>query len=105
MLSHVASESHLATPAAPSHSTISAHFQELKQELHLFNASFTVWLAEKRRALGEDKQAYLKTLADEQGAIDSLLTVDAVEGLKKQYAQLQQKKIQVQQGKSAISSL
>lgn len=85
MLSHKESFTQLSNTAA-----VTAHFNELKGELDSFATHFTKWVQEKKRFLGEDKQAFEKTLQDEQEAVDAL---------RKQYAQLQAKKEHLKQGK------
>lgn len=59
---------------------LSLHFEELKREMSQFGATFSDWVRDKREILTDGKDVFLKTLAEE---------ADAVEGLKKQYAQLQ----------------
>lgn len=46
---------------------ISLHFEELKREIQQFGATFNDWIGEKRRMLTDDKETYLKTLAEEAG--------------------------------------
>lgn len=68
--------------------SISLNFEELQRELQAFNELFGLWTEQRRRALMDDKEAYLRTLAEEQ---------DTVEALKKQYQQLLQQKQHVQE--------
>lgn len=53
--------------ASSSAATISQHFYELKEDIGSFNESFTAWLEDKRRLIHDDKNVYLKTLAEEHG--------------------------------------
>lgn len=46
---------------------ISLHFEELKREMGQFGNSFTDWVSEKRKILTDEKENYLKTLAEEAG--------------------------------------
>lgn len=43
------------------------HLEELKSELNDFGSIFAEWVNSRRVALTADKEAYLKTLAEEQG--------------------------------------
>lgn len=43
------------------------HFEELKAELADFSSVFSAWLGTRRHALTDDKEAFLRTLAEEQG--------------------------------------
>ncbi len=65
---------------------INLHFEELKKEMQQFGLSFNEWINDKKGMLIEGKEMYLKTLQEE---------TDAIEGLKKQYSQLQQKKEEI----------
>lgn len=47
--------------------TISQHFHELKEDIVSFNEAFSIWLGDKRRLIHDDKNVYLKTLAEEHG--------------------------------------
>jgi hypothetical protein len=47
--------------------SISINFEELQRELQAFNELFGLWTEQRRRALMDDKDAYLKTLSEEQG--------------------------------------
>ena len=49
--------------------SISINFEELQRELQAFNELFGLWTEQRRRALMDDKDAYLKTLSEEQGKI------------------------------------
>lgn len=49
--------------------SISSNFEELQRELQAFNELFGLWTEQRRRALLEDKDAYLKTLSEEHGTI------------------------------------
>lgn len=71
--------------------TMTDHFEELKRELDGFNGLFGEWKDQKWRALTSDKEAYQRTLAEEQ---------ETVEALKKQAAQLAQKKQSLSIGKN-----
>lgn len=46
---------------------LSLHFEELKKEMTQFGQSFNDWVGEKRRILTDDKENFLKTLAEEAG--------------------------------------
>lgn len=46
---------------------LSLHFEELKKEMSQFGQSFNDWVEEKRRILTDDKENFLKTLAEEAG--------------------------------------
>ena len=46
---------------------LSLHFEELKKEMTQFGQSFNDWVGEKRRILTDDKENFLKTLAEESG--------------------------------------
>lgn len=46
---------------------LSLHFDELKREMSQFGAIFNEWIAEKRKILTDDKENFLKTLAEEAG--------------------------------------
>ena len=46
---------------------LSLHFEELKKEMGQFGQSFNDWVGEKRRILTDDKENFLKTLAEEAG--------------------------------------
>jgi DNA-binding SARP family transcriptional activator len=46
---------------------LSLHFEELKKEMTHFGQSFNDWVTEKRRILTDDKENFLKTLAEEAG--------------------------------------
>lgn len=46
---------------------LSLHFEELKREMSDFGATFNDWIADKRRVLTDDKENFLKTLAEEAG--------------------------------------
>lgn len=77
---------HAANAANP----VSAHFDELKRDITSFLALFNQWIDERRRTLTDDKEMYLKTLAEER---------DTVEALKRQHQQLVAKKQQISQGR------
>lgn len=49
--------------------SISINFEELQRELQAFNELFGLWTEQRRRALMDDKDAYLKTLSEEQGKL------------------------------------
>ena len=53
--------------SSSSAATISQHFYEMKEDIVSFNESFTAWLEDKRRLIHDDKNVYLKTLAEEHG--------------------------------------
>lgn len=46
---------------------LSLHFDELKKEMGAFGQSFNDWVADKRRILTDDKENFIKTLAEESG--------------------------------------
>lgn len=46
---------------------LSLHFEELKKEMGQFGQAFNDWVGDKRRILTDDKENYLKTLAEEAG--------------------------------------
>lgn len=46
---------------------LSLHFEELKREMAQFGATFNDWIGEKRKVLTDDKENFLKTLAEEAG--------------------------------------
>lgn len=58
----------MATAAA----SIFQNFEELQRELQAFNELFSLWTEQRRRALMDDKEAYLKTLSEEQGILSRL---------------------------------
>lgn len=58
---------------------VQAHFDQVKSELTDFGRLFEQWASSRRQALVEDKQAYERTLAEEN---------DLVEALKKQLTSL-----------------
>lgn len=56
-----------------SSSGITGHFDELKREISAFHAAFDQWLASRQQVMTVDKQAFLKTLDEEQGNNQLLL--------------------------------
>jgi predicted CopG family antitoxin len=48
-------------------SIVTSHFEELKKELDSFSDLFSQWTEQRRRVVLDDKEAYLRTLAEEQG--------------------------------------
>ena len=50
---------------------LTLNFDELKKEMDQFGQVFGEWVADKRRILTDDKENYLKTLAEETGKITS----------------------------------
>lgn len=46
---------------------LTLNFDELKREMDQFGQVFGDWVADKRRVLTDDKDNYLKTLAEEAG--------------------------------------
>ena len=46
---------------------LTLNFDELKREMDQFGQVFGDWVADKRRILTDDKENYLKTLAEEAG--------------------------------------
>lgn len=54
------------------------HVREIKDELHSFQGVFDQWLAMHRQVLTEDKEAYLKTLSEEQGIYHFLFLMIAM---------------------------
>lgn len=44
------------------------HLEELKGELNDFNLIFSEWVNSRRQTLTTDREAYLKTLTEEQGS-------------------------------------
>lgn len=68
-----ASQNHTGTFQVPP--IISLHFEELKREMHQFGAIFTDWVADKRRALTDDKESFLKTISEEAGTGHANLVV------------------------------
>lgn len=57
----------VASETAGHSAALQQHFEELKAELHDFTSIFTGWTASRQRVLHEDKEAYERTLAGEQG--------------------------------------
>lgn len=55
----------MATAAA----SITLNFEELQKEIQAFNELFGLWTEQRRRALVDDKEAYLRTVSEEQGSI------------------------------------
>jgi len=53
----------MATAAA----SIAINFEELQRELQAFNELFGLWTDQRHRAVMDDKEAYMKTLSEEQG--------------------------------------
>lgn len=57
-------------------SLVTSHFEELKRELDGFTELFLEWTDQRRRVLMDDKEAYLRTLSEEQGIdVQSLASV------------------------------
>lgn len=54
-------------PATLHATALRDHFEELRRELGDFNVIFADWVASRRQAVSSDKEAYLKTLSEEQG--------------------------------------
>ena len=85
-------------------SIVTSHFEELKKELDSFTDLFSQWTEQRRRVVLDDKEAYLRTLAEEQGhhsfkyKLKSDVCLDTVEALKKQYQQLLQEKQNITDG-------
>ena len=46
---------------------LNLHFEELKREMGQFGNFFSDWVSEKRKILTDEKENYLKTLAEEAG--------------------------------------
>lgn len=46
---------------------LNLHFDELKREMSQFGQIFNDWVGDKRRILTDDKENFLKTLAEEAG--------------------------------------
>lgn len=46
---------------------LNLHFDELKKEMSQFGQVFNDWVGDKRRILTDDKENFLKTLAEEAG--------------------------------------
>lgn len=46
---------------------LNLHFDELKKEMGQFGQVFNDWVGDKRRILTDDKDNFLKTLAEEAG--------------------------------------
>jgi len=59
--------SSLANGSSTTAASISSSFEELQRELQAFSELFGLWTEQRRRALLEDKDAYLKTLSEEHG--------------------------------------
>lgn len=88
----------MATAAA----SITLNFEELQKEIQAFNDLFGLWTEQRCRALVDDKEAYLRTVSEEQGThllvhydTFSHICLDTVEALKKQHQQLVQQKQQI----------
>lgn len=52
---------------------LTLNFDELKKEMDQFGQVFGDWVGDKRRILTDDKENYLKTLAEEAGKISNFL--------------------------------
>lgn len=76
--------SHLNTMTSTA-TSISINFEELQKELQSFNELFGMWTEQRRRALMEDKEAYLRTLSEEQGSPIIMFKRDIVIFLLKRY--------------------
>jgi predicted CopG family antitoxin len=68
---------------------IAAHFEELKRELASFTGVYQEWLESRRRPLIEDKETFLRTLAEEQ---------EITAALRKQFEHLQELKKKIKAG-------
>lgn len=59
----------MSTVANSTHSSITGHFEELKREINSFHTVYDQWLSSRQQVVTVDKQAFQKTLEEEQGII------------------------------------
>jgi hypothetical protein len=65
---HAHSNSEKFSESAVHSLALQQHFSELKAELEDFNGVFAIWAGARRQALLSDKEAYLRTITEEQGS-------------------------------------
>lgn len=75
---------------------IAAHFEELKRELGAFMAQYQEWLESRRRPLADDKEHFVKSVAEEE---------EITAALQRQHEQLVELKRKIRVGMRFVDRL